>query len=305
LLIVVLPGLVVAGCAGAPDPKVEHGAGTGAATIAPPPTGSESPPSRPPGTTRDPGTSEPAPPSTEPPVPPATDAPSPPPTEPPVPPSTDPSPPPTTEPLAPGDEGLLVAFLQERLAGLRYWLGPVDGVYGRLTEQAVMAFQKASGLEATGVATPEVVVAIQRSAPVVPASTSGAVVEVDRTRQLLIVARDGEAVLVLNTSTGTELPYRHPSGRTLLADTPPGHHTFFSQYDGTQPGELGPLYRPKYFHVDGIAIHGYGSVPARPASHGCVRVSFAAMDHLWAAGLAPMGGAVWVYGSSPPPAPAR
>src|SRR5690606_35305288 len=48
----------------------------------------------------------------------------------------------------------------------------------------------------------------------------------------------------------------------------------FSQSDGTQPGELGPLYRPKYFHEDGIAVHGYGSVPSRPASHGCVRVSF-------------------------------
>src|SRR5690606_10953273 len=86
-------------------------------------------------------------------------------------------------------------------------------------------------------------------------------------------------------------PCRHDVGRgptrTLLADTPPGHHTLFSQYDGTQPDELGPPYRPKDFHVDGIAIDGSG--PARPASHGCVRVSFAAMDHLLAAVLAPMG----------------
>jgi lipoprotein-anchoring transpeptidase ErfK/SrfK len=55
------------------------------------------------------------------------------------------------------------------------------------------------------------------------------------------------------------------------------------------------LYRPKYFH-GGVAVHGYTSVPATPASHGCVRVTYAAMDHLWAADLLPIGTPVQVYG---------
>ena len=40
------------------------------------------------------------------------------------------------------------------------------------------------------------------------------------------------------------------------------------------------MYRPRYFN-GGIAVHGYGSVPPYPASHGCVRVSLAAMDWIW------------------------
>ena len=59
---------------------------------------------------------------------------------------------------------------------------------------------------------------------------------------------------------------------------------------------LGPLYRPKYFHEDGIAVHGYDVVPPYPASHGCARLTFAAMDYVWANGLMPMGSTVLVYG---------
>ena len=52
--------------------------------------------------------------------------------------------------------------------------------------------------------------------------------------------------------------------------------------DGVDVDELGALYRPRYFHHDGIAVHGYRSVPPYPASHGCVRVTEAAMDWIWA-----------------------
>ena len=194
--------------------------------------------------------------------------------------------------------------LQQRLEELRFWVGPVDGRYGLLTEQAVYAFQKANGLAVDGIVGPEVRGALPDAAPVVPASAGGTLTEIDKTRQLLIVVVDGATRWAFNTSTGTEQPYRHPDGRTLLADTPPGHHTFFYQYDGTQPGELGPLYRPKYFHRDGIAIHGYDAVPPRPASHGCVRVTRAAMDLLWAQGLVPVESEAYVYGTSPAPLPA-
>jgi len=121
---------------------------------------------------------------------------------------------------------------------------------------------------------------------------------------LLYTVSSGEIEWVFNASTGTEQPYQHPGGYTAIADTPPGRHDVFYQYDGTQPGELGPLYRPKYFHRDGIAVHGYGKVPPYPASHGCVRVTFAAMDLIWASGLMPEGSTVLVYGESPPPGPA-
>ena len=42
-------------------------------------------------------------------------------------------------------------------------------------------------------------------------------------------------------------------------------------------------------------MHGYTDVPPYPASHGCVRVSNAAMDFIWATNIMPIGAAVWVY----------
>ena len=44
-----------------------------------------------------------------------------------------------------------------------------------------------------------------------------------------------------------------------------------------------------------IAVHGYHSVPPYPASHGCVRVTEAAMDWIWANDVMPMGSTVWVH----------
>ena len=42
-------------------------------------------------------------------------------------------------------------------------------------------------------------------------------------------------------------------------------------------------------------MHGSPSIPAYPASHGCARVSNAAMDMIWAQGVMPIGGRVTVY----------
>jgi lipoprotein-anchoring transpeptidase ErfK/SrfK len=54
------------------------------------------------------------------------------------------------------------------------------------------------------------------------------------------------------------------------------------------------LYRPRYFNA-GIAVHGYSSVPSYPASHGCVRVSDAAMDWIWGNNIMAIGSDVWVH----------
>jgi len=49
---------------------------------------------------------------------------------------------------------------------------------------------------------------------------------------------------------------------------------------GWQPGPLGSMYRPNYFYR-GYALHGMTSVPAYPASHGCVRMTVPTMDRMW------------------------
>ncbi|HEX2064199.1 MAG TPA: L,D-transpeptidase family protein [Acidimicrobiales bacterium] len=194
--------------------------------------------------------------------------------------------------------------LQRRLHELRFWVGPADGVFGWLTEQAVYAFQKANGIAVDGRVGARTRAARDEPSMPSPRSSHGRVIEVDKARQLLYSVVDGEVRWVFHTSTGTEQPYRHPAGHTAMADTPPGRHTVDWQVDGWRDGRLGPLYRPKYFHRDGIAVHGYHAIPPRPASHGCVRVTFDAMDFIWAQDLMPVGSVVLVYGETPPPGPA-
>jgi len=71
-----------------------------------------------------------------------------------------------------------------------------------------------------------------------------------------LMAADGRARWAFNTSTGTEQPDTN-EGRTYLADTPPGRWRIYRQVDGVRVSNLGRLIRPKYFHTDGIALHGY------------------------------------------------
>jgi len=187
-----------------------------------------------------------------------------------------------------------VLALQQRLRSLGYWLGTPDGTYGGLTVQAVTAFQKVEGMDRDGIVGPGTAAALAGAGRPEAASTGGDLIEVDKARQVLFVVRGGTVEWVLNVSTGTEEPY-WVNGRTELADTPSGHWQVGWAYDGVDVGELGGLYRPRYFHRDGIAVHGYHDVPAYPASHGCVRVSNAAIDWIWAEGFMPIGSAVWVY----------
>ena len=196
--------------------------------------------------------------------------------------------------LGRGATGPEVVDLQNRLVSLGYWLGSVNGDFGLLTEQAVTAFQKVQGLPRTGRIDIATQIALRDASRPYPHSTAGYVIEIDKARQVIFVARDGRVEWIINTSTGTERAYTY-EGNTYLADTPVGTWRVFSQVDGIREGALGRLYRPKYFHADGIAFHGYSSVPSYPASHGCVRMTYAAMDWVWAASIIPIGTAVWVY----------
>jgi hypothetical protein len=193
-----------------------------------------------------------------------------------------------------GARGAGVTDVQTRLESLGYWTGGVNGVYGPLTQQAVWAFQKVHGLPRTGVVDAATRVAFRTARRPTPRSTSGYVIEVDKDRQVIIVARNGRAEWTINTSTGTERPYTW-QGRQYLADTPVGRFTMSRQIDGVRDGELGTLFRPKYFHPDGIAFHGYPSVPPNPASHGCVRMTNAAINWVWDNNIIPLGTSVWVY----------
>ncbi|HEX2563932.1 MAG TPA: L,D-transpeptidase, partial [Acidimicrobiales bacterium] len=118
--------------------------------------------------------------------------------------------------------------------------------------------------------------------------------EIDLERQILMVVQGGQVQWVINTSTGNNETYTSSTGGSARAVTPPGSYSINREIDGVREAPLGTLYRPKYFN-GGIAIHGSGSIPAHPASHGCARVTNSAMDMLWSSGVAAMGTPVTVY----------
>jgi peptidoglycan hydrolase-like protein with peptidoglycan-binding domain len=198
------------------------------------------------------------------------------------------------EVLQPGAYGSGVAGLQQRLLDMGFWLPSVDGNFGSSTTQAVYAFQKANGLPRDGKIGPEDQPALNAGARPTAASSSGDLVEVDKARQLLLVVRGGRVQWAINTSTGSNGNYSY-GGHTYTAYTPEGRFTFDRQIDGYHESHLGTMYRPKYFTSAGHAIHGSASIPPYPASHGCVRLSNAAIDFIWSAGLAPLGSTIWVH----------
>ncbi len=196
--------------------------------------------------------------------------------------------------LSQGATGASVTQLQLRLLGLGYWIDAANGVYGLTTTMAVTAFQKLHNLPRTGVFDIATENAVNHASRPAPRSTSGRVMEVDKAHQVVLVTQNGAVQWVLDTSTGGGYQYSY-GGQTYTAITPDGHYNIWYQVNGLQVGRLGALWRPKYFTHDGVAFHGYPEVPPYPASHGCVRLSNAAIDWIWANNIMPMGTAVWVY----------
>jgi lipoprotein-anchoring transpeptidase ErfK/SrfK len=195
----------------------------------------------------------------------------------------------TTTTSPPRPTTTVVADLQGRLRSLGYWVGSGNS---SLMQQAVMAFQKVEGLKPDGIAGRAVQAALA-GAQRPTTSVSGDLIEVDKARQVLFVIRSGVVQWTINTSTGSGKPYWQ-EGHTYTATTPAGRFTVERAVNGNDKGPLGVLYRPRYFN-EGIAVHGYSSVPSYPASHGCVRVSNAAMDWIWANNIMAIGSAVWVH----------
>jgi lipoprotein-anchoring transpeptidase ErfK/SrfK len=200
------------------------------------------------------------------------------------------------------NDGGETARVQQRLFELGFWLSAADGDYGLTTTQAVMAFEKYMGFEADGKVDQRTADALttMNLRPIARAN-SGTLVEVDKAKQLLYFVIDGRTDWILNTSTGDGEAYieedKNSPGEMIsgVSDTPSGLHKVDRERpEGWWEGDLGEIYRPKYF-VGGVAVHGSNSIPNYPASHGCVRVSVPAMDWIWDSGIMPMRTPVWVH----------
>jgi peptidoglycan hydrolase-like protein with peptidoglycan-binding domain len=189
-----------------------------------------------------------------------------------------PAPAPRHRTLRPGARGAEVKVLQERLRGLHYDPGAVDGKYGQTTQMALWAFQKVNRLKRTGNVGTRVWTALDAPRAPRPLVKRGADerVEIDLRRQLLYVYKGGETALISHISSGGGYLFcaRDPGSdtpRCRYAVTSTGDFRTGRRVGGWDHGTLGDLYKPVYFN-GGIAVHGYPSVPLAPASHGCVRV---------------------------------
>jgi hypothetical protein len=177
--------------------------------------------------------------------------------------------------LALRSRGPAVRALERRLASLGYLLPRIDASYGLDTYEAVLAFQKVNGLPWTGRVDPRTWRALSRSRTPMP-RYRGTHIEVSKSRQYLLVVKKSRVTTILHVSTGA------------TGNTPLGRWQVYRKVSGWD----WVLWYPMYF-LRGFAIHGYPSVPAYPASHGCVRVPMWIAPRLNA--QHPYGTTVYVY----------
>jgi len=180
---------------------------------------------------------------------------------------------------------------ERRLSELGYWTGPVDGRLDEGTTSALIAFQKWEGRAVTAKLTLQELEAIRHAAAPKAREPGYAHVEVDVDRQVLMLIDEQDRVKVLPVSTGNDKQFMD-QGQMSVAYTPRGRFVVYDKSYGWENGDLGSVYYANYIS-GGVAIHGYLSVPATPASHGCIRIPmFAARE---VSRLLPVGTIVLVY----------
>jgi peptidoglycan hydrolase-like protein with peptidoglycan-binding domain len=202
-----------------------------------------------------------------------------------------------------GASPMAIGRVQQRLIDLGFWVQGVDGGYGRITSQAVMAFQKWKGLGSKSGNVDAATADALNTTLCRPTAgrASGDYFEVDRSKQIAMVVRGGKVLWAFNVSTGNGKSYdeedqKNAGNRVIgVATTPLGDFKTYREHDvAVYEGDLGSLYRPK-FVVGGVAVHGASNVPNYPASHGCIRVINPVMDLIWGQNLLPLKSAVWIH----------
>jgi lipoprotein-anchoring transpeptidase ErfK/SrfK len=154
----------------------------------------------------------------------------------------------------------MVWYLEYQLSALNYRPGPVDGLYDYRTADAVMAFEKVERLRRDGVAGEALWQKITTAQTPDPKLVAiGSRVEIDLTRQVLLMITDNKVWKVIHVSTGRS------------RGTPTGPGRVGTKQPGWVAVPVGRMYYVSYIRPH-IAIHGSASVPSYPASHGCVRV---------------------------------
>ncbi len=173
-----------------------------------------------------------------------------------------------------GSNGPAVRLLEDELVAHHFALLHADSTFGADTLEAVYALQKLTGLSRSGSMSIAAWRALGRSEPPQP-RLHGSYIEIDKTKQVLYVVRNGTVTLIVPVSTGA------------TGNTPIGVFHVYSRVPG---GAV--MYYSSYF-TGAFAIHGYVSVPPYPASHGCVRIPMWLATHVY--GLISLGMRVYIH----------
>jgi hypothetical protein len=170
-----------------------------------------------------------------------------------------------------GSRGPAVSALQTRLASLTFLpaTGAVDGIFGMQTWHAVVAFQGWSWLTRDGVVGPLTQSALARASKPTPWSSLDGI-EIRLWQQVMLLVRGGVVVRAIHVSTGAS-----------VTPTPVGHFSIYLRDPMSWSYQFHTWMPLAQYFYRGYAIHQYASVPAYPASHGCVRVPVQEARTVW------------------------
>jgi lipoprotein-anchoring transpeptidase ErfK/SrfK len=157
-----------------------------------------------------------------------------------------------------GSNGQHVRLLQIGLRKLHY-VTPLNGRHDGATGRAVMAYRKVNGMNRTFSANSNIMRSLfaGKGGFKLRFPKAGKHLETDLSRAVLVLADKGKVQRIYHTSPGA------PSTPTVRGS--------FRVYR-KQPGTNGVGMVHSAYFIRGYAVHGYKSVPAYPASHGCLRV---------------------------------
>jgi hypothetical protein len=181
--------------------------------------------------------------------------------------------------LDPGDSGEAVGVFNDLLRKRGYYTSGGNG-YSARTARAVLAFRKVNGMARNFQATPGIfqTLAAGKGSFKLRYPNAGRHVEIDLSKQVMVLADNGRPVHTFHVSTGT-----------IATPSDPGGYTFYRREPGFN--NVGMYY--SVYYNGGEAIHGYHSVPPHPASHGCIRNPIP--DSVFIYNWVQLGMKVWVY----------
>ena len=180
--------------------------------------------------------------------------------------------------LKAGMSGSDVKALQQRLAALKYYPGPIDGQFGSDTQEAVWAFQEVNRLSVDGIVGPQTKNALvhPRTYQAVFPRQNATRVEINLRMGVLVFYKNHQIALVSHISSGGHYYFCQDGNCNNYAITPTGDFRALYFVSGWDQGPLGPMFNPTFFNYDGDAIHGEtnANVPVNNVSHGCVRIPY-------------------------------